>query len=70
MSRRRWAVGDRVEAGDIPADYDTGRVSAVVGDAVTVHWDSGVATGCDASDLRPEGEDPVLDDEDEDDRTE
>lgn len=74
-----WAVGDRVEAGDTPEDYDTGRVIALGDDAldavsprarglvapVAVAWDSGVRGVHEALDLREEGEEPHLAEEDE-----
>lgn len=71
-----WAVGDRVEGGDIPEDYDTGTVLAIGDDEVYEHeptarergivspvlvaWDSGVRTVVEALDLRWEGEDPLI----------
>ncbi len=51
-----WAIGDRVEGGDTPEDYDTGRVTAVDGDQVTVAWDSQITTTQSASTLRTEGD--------------
>jgi hypothetical protein len=38
------AAGDRVESGDTPDDYDTGRIIGVVNNRVEVAWDSGVRT--------------------------
>lgn len=76
-----WAVGDRVEGGDIPEDYDTGTVVAL-GDEVydlephfrgygfvspvLVAWDTGVSTVAEALELRAEGENPQLPDEETD----
>lgn len=40
MERTQYTVGQRVEAGDIPADYDTGTVRAIDDDQITVAWDS------------------------------
>ena len=75
-----WGVGDRVEGGDTPEDYDTGRVLAVGDDVfelapsarkhgflspVLVAWDSGARTVVEALDLREEGEAPVEREEEE-----
>lgn len=46
------AVGDRVYGGQTRDDYDEGRVIAIVGDHVTVAWDSLVQTTQAASLLR------------------
>ena len=51
-------VGERVEGGETPDDYDTGVVVGVDG-LVTVAWDSGVTTTQTASVLRPEGSRPI-----------
>lgn len=47
-----FGVGDRVEAGDTPEDYDTGTVVDVEGDRITVAWDSLVQTTQGAAGLR------------------
>jgi len=54
-----FAIDDRVEGGEIPADYDTGTVVEVDGDEVTVAWDSGVTTTQGSAVLRVEGVRPV-----------
>lgn len=54
-------INDRVEGGEIAADYDTGRVLDIEGEQVTVAWDSGVRTTQPMSLLRPEGERPIAD---------
>lgn len=58
MSRRAPTVGERVEGGETPEDYDTGVVVGI-GSLVTVAWDSGVTTTQEASVLRPEGSRPI-----------
>lgn len=55
MTNTEINVGDRVTAGE-GADRDTGRVTKIglTGDGVPmarVHWDSGVETSADLSDL-------------------
>ena len=48
-------IGDRVEGGDVPDDYDTGRIVGASAAGVEVAWDSGVTTTQPADLLRPEG---------------
>jgi hypothetical protein len=47
-------IGDRVEGGNTPEDFDTGTVLGVTGGVVLVAWDSGVRTSQPAELLRPE----------------
>lgn len=56
----KFNVGDRVEGGNTPEDYDTGTVLGVTGGVVLVAWDSGVRTSQPAELLRPEGSDPLI----------
>jgi hypothetical protein len=51
----RFKIGDRVEGGVTPQDYDTGMVADVSGNVVTINWDSNVVTTQAADMLRPEG---------------
>lgn len=53
-----FPVGARVEGGDNADDYDTGRVTGVAGDEITVAWDSGTRTTQPSSVLRSEGSNP------------
>lgn len=54
---KTWKENDRVEGGTRGTDdWDTGRVSGVNGDRVTVAWDSLVETTQHADLLRREGE--------------
>ena len=55
---RDLTVGSRVEGGDNAEDYDTGRVTHIAGDEITVSWDSGTRTTQPSSILRPEGSNP------------
>lgn len=47
-----FEVGDTVEAGETEEDHDTGTVTEIDGDNVTVSWTSGVRTTQSASLLR------------------
>ncbi len=48
-------ISTRIEGGNTHDDYDTGRVTEIEGDEVTVAWDSGVSSTQHADVLRPEG---------------
>lgn len=47
-----FSIGQRVQAGTTDEDHDTGKVVAIVGNRVTVAWDSGTTTTQDASVLK------------------
>ena len=57
----QYRIGDRVEAGEIVDDYDTGTIIDLNGAIAIVAWDSGVMTGTPVEMLRTEGERPVMD---------
>jgi hypothetical protein len=53
MKVQELKIDDRVQGGQIPDDYDTGRVVAIDGEQVTVAWDSLVETTQPAELLSP-----------------
>ena len=59
VARMRFAVGDRVEAGESAEEYDTGRIILIEGAEITVAWDGGARTTQPPELLRPAGERPI-----------